>query len=154
MLHARCNMNHTSSHSTPGTRTPSVQLAPRGDVKCLSLAALTRFGSKPTKPQLGSKQAPTKPCQNNQGNLRPWRPNLTGDQADLKWGRIEQVCYAPMSLPLLFPSDSLSLEEFVESSNSSEATKAAALPSSVGKDSLVVDSHRIDMNGSKKKTQS
>jgi hypothetical protein len=32
-----------------------------------------RFGSKRTKPRMGSKQAQNKPCQDNQGNSRPWR---------------------------------------------------------------------------------
>jgi hypothetical protein len=49
------------------------------------------------------------------------------------------------------PSHSLSLQEFVVSRNSSEATKAAALPSSVGEDRLVVYSHGIDVDGARKK---
>jgi hypothetical protein len=48
------------------------------------------------------------------------------------------------------------LEEFVVSRNSSEATKATALPSSVRENSLIVYSQRIDVYGprkNKKKTE-
>lgn len=52
-------------------------------------------------------------------------------------------------LALLLPGHSLGLEELVVSRGSSETTKATALPSTMGQDGLIVDSHCVNVHGAR-----
>lgn len=52
------------------------------------------------------------------------------------------------------PGHSLGLEELIVAGDSTETTKAATLPSSMGEDGLIVDSQSIDVNGTKQRVRS
>lgn len=55
-------------------------------------------------------------------------------------------------LNLLVPGDSLGLKEFIISVDTTEPTESTALPSTVRKDGLVMDSQGVDVHSTIKRT--
>lgn len=62
---------------------------------------------------------------------------------------MHHISYPEQETRLLRPSNSLSLQELIITLDTTKATEATALPTTVGQYRLIVNGQRVDVNGTK-----
>lgn len=62
---------------------------------------------------------------------------------------MHHISYPEQETRLLSPSNSLSLQELIIAPNTTKATEATALPTTVGQHRLIMNGQRVDVNGTR-----